>query len=162
MAAKKGRSGLAGGASNILRAIFLFLIVVIGASAYQIWDINEHGYSEGGDGTGGWDLRGYEETFMKISLVVFGIILPVILTGLLIPVLIRSFKWKRKGYDRESRGRLVLGLVASFIYAGDMLLFAYGNFSDELIVPGIAGVLGGLLTAAFIISGGMLLLSGGK
>jgi len=162
MAVEEGPSFSVKGTSYILRAVFIFLIVVIGASAYQIWDINEHGYSEWGDQTGGWDFRGYEESFMKISLAAFGIVIPVILTLLLLPVLMRTFKWKREGYNKDSRRMVVYGMVVSFVYAGDMLLFAYGNFSDELTVPGIAGAIGVVLTAAFIVSGVMLILSSGK
>ncbi|MGA1792942.1 MAG: hypothetical protein ACMUHM_03235 [Thermoplasmatota archaeon] len=162
MTSDGGTSNSARRTSYLLWAIFLFLIIIIGTSGYQIWDINEHGYREGGDQTGAWDFRGYEEYFMNVALVIFGMIIPVILTLLLIPVLIRSFKWNREGYDKGSRGRLVYGMVICFVYGGIMAFFAYGNITDKLMVPGIAAAIGAVLNAVFIISGAMLVLSGPK
>lgn len=145
------------GVYYILIGLFLFLAVIICSSSYQIWDINEHGHGEDGDGTGGWDFRGYEEYFMKVALVVFGIVIPILLSLLLLPVLIRSFKWTKDGFDKSSRRMMFYGILISFVYAGGMLLFGFGNLSDGLIVPGIAAIIGLVLNLTFIVSGIILI-----
>jgi hypothetical protein len=81
------------------------------------------------------------EGFAIIAILIFAIILPLLLSFMLVPSIISSFKWRKGKYGRLTKAAVISILVIVPLMLLDLSLITFASFMDGFLLMAVPGVL---------------------